>query len=513
MKKMIDGKVALAALVHPMEEAVMLDCQRNSLMDLAATVYGDLHVNALSMPDMMLNSYVVTDKTAPRLNRVYGSVLKRLGANQRYPLFVDFDYEMKAETFGSEDGGYIIRLTSACVSEMSDDELAALLGMEVGHILLRHAQNRAMLTMMDKLAGMLPVIGQLAAQKLLGFFGKWMLAAAYSADRAALAASGSVEAVTSVLLRQMGADPRTADRSRILAQEAAPLPDKLGIFFIWMAQNMPSYGGVQRIREITAWAKSAEFREICPHMYYMNRLKEGGWEGDGQEAQLCRLHQCAENGDVQAAQLLGEGYLRGQIGLPLSFPVGSHYLTRAARGGDARAMFMLGAGLLKGAGSKKDEARAYQLFRASASRKEPAAVKALEAAGLQREKAAPAVAGVCAEAAAVMQGALKFRLPDAERLRNWFFIPADEDIYAAETNVYAPDTGVVIAASGVYGQCADDALPYYLPWSSLRRGELRGVIWDDDQYYLTCGERMLCRMERGNPNSAAALLVKLHREL
>ena len=506
-----------ALLTHPMEANVILDGQKNSVNDYIGAVYGSLHVKAASIPDLLLSSSAVSETASPRLDRIYSQVLERLEAPERYPLFVSCGHELKAESFACEPGGYAIRVSGASVEEFSDDELAALLGMEVGHILLHHTRHREMLSMPDQLAGMLPLIGQLASQRMMTFFGKWMIASAFSADRAALIASRSHEAVVSVLLRQMGADPAATDLQQVLRQGIVPMPDKPGLYFIRLAQSMPSYGNIQRIREVTAFVHSPAFREAYPDIVPM-RMPDQPASNDApgklrtvMTQQLKELNRRARAGDALARAAIGEGYLTGQLGLPRDAAKAVHWLTAAARGGNAHAMYLLGTCMLNGSGCRQDEKRACQLFRAAASRGDPQAAAAVSRCCPVHENASPAVRSACQSAAREMDGGdVVFNPTNADQLRSRFFMPADETIHAAAISRASGSTGVIIAETGIYGQISAATLPFCLPWSEFLSSGLR-IAARGGRDWLVSGSRILCAAELNNPRSMGSLLLRLSR--
>lgn len=119
-------------------------------------------------------------------------------------LFVIQDPVMNAYTFGYDEP-YTIVLTSALVEKLSKDEIRAVIGHEMGHILFGHVR-------IISIAGTQFGLGRL-------FFYKWSRSCEYSADAAALIASrGDHIPLTSSLLKLTWGLSDSVDVEEFLAQ-------------------------------------------------------------------------------------------------------------------------------------------------------------------------------------------------------------------------------------------------------------------------------------------------------
>lgn len=135
---------------------------------------------------VLSNTIQVTPRQLPRLHKLLWSAQRSLPPLQ-VNLFVQQNPEMNAYTFGYHEP-YTIVLTSGLVEKLTDDELQAVIGHELGHI---HFGHTRLVQMMG---------GVWNGLKL--FFNKWSRTTEYSADRVALLTSGCKSAaMVSALLK------------------------------------------------------------------------------------------------------------------------------------------------------------------------------------------------------------------------------------------------------------------------------------------------------------------------
>lgn len=509
--------VHIETITHPLEKEAMLSIQKNSFYDHLARQIGSLKVQAGAKAEMMLTGYPVTKKTSPRLYQVYRTVLKRLNCDQEYDLYIDFGYDLVAQTFGSGKTGHLIRVNSQCLSCLNDEELAALLGHEIGHILADHIQNRELLESMDILIKHLPMAGGIAKDTLWGFFSRWMIASEFTADRAALIASQSLEAVASLLLKQMGVAPSEDTIREICARKIRPMPEKLGMFYVMMAQKMPSFGMTARIQEICTWAVSQQFCKLYTYSAFMSRLLLGDPAKNNQDEKLLLLHRRAANGNVSAQERLGQLYLFGKDGLEMEPAIGIALLEEAAFYGGANAMYIYAHCLMKSIhGLKHNEKVEQQLLRAAASRNDnlskqivvpvypsfislPAVVKAFVT---NRENRIQCTVNVESPGSAVDSDT-------AQIAQDAFWMSSEDAVYCTEMERIGERWyGTAITAQGIFGRMKDEAYPFFVPWKQYRDGEVCKRYKENGEY-IFCNDRRLCRAEGNLIGTVAEILVKI----
>lgn len=359
---------------HPLECEAELSIQRNGFYQDISRMWGSVKMQVKAQADMALIGYPVTEYTLPRVYRIYNQVRRTLRCEEKYGLFVDYGYDLTASTSGSEKDGHIIRLNSACVEELTDDELAALLGHEIGHIMLGHIEDREILDSIDAISHLLPAANEIVKNKLLSYYGKWMLATELSADRVGMIAANGIEPVMSLLKKQAGAGGLSNTYQEMMDQDIMPMPDKMGMFYILMSESIPYLGLIMRMRELKNWAFSDELKQKAPYLHYLSRAQLQDTPKDNADKELMLLHLRANNGNVHAAKQLAQIYYQySQNALPASPTALVSLLESAAYKGDGACMYMLSQCMRLGmAGLDKHDERTQQhLIRAAASRPLP----------------------------------------------------------------------------------------------------------------------------------------------
>lgn len=506
-------------LLHVQEKKAALEIQESGMYQYAAQFCGDLSANMDLLPRMLLTGYPVTPSSSPRIYHCYKDALKRLDCKEEYPLFMDFGYELEAHAVGSDENGYILMLNSACADILTDGELTALLGGELGHILLGHTRNYVLMDHMDIITKRIPMAGELIRNGLLGIFARWTAASGYSSDRAALFACESLKTLTSLRKKQMGMQDFPTEK--ILMQETSPMPGNLGLYYILSAGRVQIPGAVERIRELYRWVRTEEFRGKFPCLYYKLCLEREEEDISPEDKPLVRFHENAVNGGADELARLGEAYLFGGEGLPQIPISGRIFLSGAAVRGKERAMYLLGACMDTGVpDGKKRHADALRLYRAAASRGDSKAAAQLESA--VSVKIPAAAADVCMQSARENQAAGETfwnscsRAPDKKRLReamDWFWVPLNEALIAAE---FSEDicgcTGLILADGGIYGSLSPGREPFFISWEDYREQPLTQREEGKKEYFC-CGEMPFYLCGKIAKGTMGALLVRIKAAL
>ncbi|MBR5565273.1 MAG: M48 family metallopeptidase [Roseburia sp.] len=512
----------ILTITHPQEKESIQKIQESSFYVDLAKVIGSIRLRLNSKAEMNLEGYPVTKRTYPRLYHIYQKVLKRLHCDQEYELFVDFGYNLTAKTYGSAKDGHMIVINSACLEELNDEELAALLGYEIGHILSDHIQTRELLSSMDLVTKQISFGGDIVQKTIWGFFAKWLVGAEYTADRAALLASQSMEAVVSLLLKQMGSSLDKMTISQILNQRTEAVPEKLGMFFILMVQDMPSFGMIARIQELAQWIKSEEFRQRFPYMHYTARNFIKDIPQNDEDEQMLQMHKKAENGNAAIQKELGEYYLFDRGILPCEPETGMALIIEAALNGDGKAMFILSTAMNREiAGLKSDKVREEQLIRAAASRVDSLRKHAEALGELPKLKM---LSDNLNEFAQKRRGKIHCYINtkhpgqalegDAAQIaRDAFWMCADDAVYAAELEKTEDGWfGTAVSKNGIYGRMQEDKYPFMISWKIYALGEVYQKYAKEDEY-LFCDTHRLCRKQSEMVGSIMEILISIKLEI
>lgn len=464
---------------HPLECEAELGIQRNSLYQEMSRMWGSAKMQIKAQADMALIGYPVTEYTLPRVSRIYQQVRQTLGCEENYGLFVDYGYDLTATTSGSEKDGHIIRLNSACVEELSDGELAALLGHEIGHIMLGHIQNREILDSIDGISKLLPVANEMVKNKLLSYYGKWMLATELSADRVSMIAANGIEPVMSLLKKQAGAGSLSHTYQEMMDQEMLPIPQKMGMYYILMSESIPCIGLILRMRELKDWAFSDALLQKAPYLHYLSRAQLEDTPKDETDEERMLLHRRASNGNAYAAKQLAQMYYQyRQNALPPSPGALVSLLEAAAYKGDGACMYMLSQcmGLGMAGLDKRDEPTRQQLIRAAASRPLPSHMQLPTFAPYSKVENLSRIIQMIHNGSKT--GLRCIVNPDrigepmdseiSEDIQDAFWIPRNEPVCAAEAQWLDEGVfGTAITQRAIYGRMPGAQWPVCVPWKDF----------------------------------------------
>ena len=509
--------VHIVTITHPLEESAILSIQNNSVYDHLAKIVGSISVQVNAKANMMLTGYPVTEKTSPRLHKIYQTVLERLHCNQKYDLYVHFGYDLIAQTYGSEKTGHLIKVNSACLTKLTDSELAALLGHEIGHILANHIQNKELLDSLELVIKQWPLANSLVKDTIWGFFARWMVASEFTADRTALIASQSLEAVSTLMLKQMGVPVNSEIIRRIYHQEIQTVPDKLGMYYVMMVQNIPSFGMVSRIQEICQWAISAEFRERYSYTHYLARLLLEDSAKDSLDEKLLLHHKRAANGNIIAQEKLGQMYLFGKGGLDMNPAIGIALLEEAAFNGNGSAMYLFSHCMAKEInGLKHNLAVERHLQRAAASR----GIELKDTAEIYYVPSLTDLTPIVKTFTENRRNMLRCIVNESnlgaplnseitQIPQDAFWMCVDEEVYCMDIKQIEEQWyGTAISAKGIYGRMLDEQYPFFVTWKQFKDGQVV-MRKSYGKNFIFCNEQRLFQVNSVVFGSIAEILVAI----
>jgi Zn-dependent protease with chaperone function len=207
---------------------------------------------------LMRSARPVTPQGMPGLAEVTRQGVARLQPGE-IQVYVAPSRELNAYTFGL-DTPKIVVVYSALLQVMDRDELAFILGHELGHVALGHTWLNSMV------GGIAGIPSSFSAGMLLTLsFLWWNRACEFSADRAGLLACGKPEKAISALVK-LGAGPQ-ADTPAELAQAFHQIDAEDDTFMGSLNELLGTHPMlIRRIQQIRSYANSTEYRQLLARM-------------------------------------------------------------------------------------------------------------------------------------------------------------------------------------------------------------------------------------------------------
>jgi len=186
-------------------------------------------------------------------------------------LYVLQDPEVNAMAIG-KDKPFIV-LTTGMVNLMDEDELRAVVGHELGHVLSGHAVYRTMLYYLLALASRLALnpIAWVGLRAVIWALEEWYRKSELSCDRAGLLACQDVPAARRVLMKMAGGPylaDLSADAFHEQAREYDAVPDvRESLIKLLQLQGTTHPFAVVRFAELDRWASEGEYNDILAGRY------------------------------------------------------------------------------------------------------------------------------------------------------------------------------------------------------------------------------------------------------
>lgn len=267
--KRVLSEISSRAWEHPADRAALQALRRIPVFDdVLRSLFGFFGEKPIRLA-FQANAVRVSENQFSRVHTLYRDVCTTMDPVREYPVYVSQTPMVNAGAYGMDEP--FIILNSGTIRLLSDEELAFVLGHELGHIMSDHVLYRTMTVLLIQLASMgFPIVG-LAARAVLVALLEWYRKSELSSDRAGLLSIQEPEVAMGAMLKMAGGgtdEESNLDEFIVQAEEyrtGGDVADQVYKVLNLMATTHPFY--VLRVSEIRSWIESGDYDRILRGEY------------------------------------------------------------------------------------------------------------------------------------------------------------------------------------------------------------------------------------------------------
>jgi len=216
--------------------------------------------------EYLASSIRVDHRQYPRVYQAWTDVARTLDVAELPELYVRQSPLFNAEAIGLDTPFVVVN--TACLQQLDDDELRALLGHELGHVLSGHAVYRTMLDLLTRWAlGFTWIPGSaIAVRVITAAMYEWWRKAELSGDRAGLLAGQDPGASLRLLMKMAGGGDLSQIDTTAFLEQAAEYDGGGDVRDSLLKLRMLTFSThpvpVSRAAHLRRWIDSGDYRRI-----------------------------------------------------------------------------------------------------------------------------------------------------------------------------------------------------------------------------------------------------------
>lgn len=256
---------------HPADRAALQAVRKVPGFDLALRkIFGMFGERALRLA-FQANAVRVTEEQYGWIHDRHLRVCRTLDVEEAPELYVSQEPLVNAGALGVDEP--FVVLNSAMVEVLSPDQIEAVLGHEVGHVLSGHALYRTMLVLLLRLSLFRYPVAGVAVRPILYALLEWYRKSELSSDRAGLLAVQDPEASLGVLMHLAGGVRGHADdldlEAFVRQADAYRQEDDLldAVYKVLNVLGSTHPFAVVRVAELRSWIEAGEYERILEGDY------------------------------------------------------------------------------------------------------------------------------------------------------------------------------------------------------------------------------------------------------
>ena len=258
-------QISSKAYEHPADRAATSALHSIPLMDQVIKRLTDLAHERRLRQILVGNAVRVGDNQIPTLWAAYRLSGHVLDLETLPDFYVTQTPEVNAMTIGAKNP--VVLINSGLAGSYSDEEIQAVLGHELGHVLSEHYYYTTVLVLLRNfLSTSIPGrLARLPIQALYMALLEWARAAELSSDRASALVMADPMATCRLLMRMAGGALEGMNLDAFIAQ-ATDYAEEDDLFArwgrAWVEIGLTHPFAVRRVRELVLWVRAGDFDRI-----------------------------------------------------------------------------------------------------------------------------------------------------------------------------------------------------------------------------------------------------------
>jgi Zn-dependent protease with chaperone function len=313
--KRVLSEISSRSWEHPADRAALNALRKIPVFDdVLRSMFGFFGEKPIRLA-FQANAVKVSEKQFPKIHALYREVCHTLDPEREYPVYVAQDPVVNAGAYGMNQPFIIVN--SGSIRLLDDEEIAFVLGHELGHIMSDHVLYRTMTVLLIQLASMgFPIVG-LAARAVLVALLEWYRKSELSSDRAGLLSVQDPQVAMAAMMKMAGggyADETNLDEFIVQAEEyrmGGDLADQVYKVLNLMATTHPFW--VLRVHEIRSWIEDGAYDRIVRGEYARRGDPDPAYQEDLKSAAKAYAEGAKGMMDqmTDAARRMGEAFRDG----------------------------------------------------------------------------------------------------------------------------------------------------------------------------------------------------------
>ena len=264
-------RISSNAFEHPLDRAALEALRKVPVLDTVLKKFMELGVERMFRIMLMGNAIHVTTKQCHKIHRVFKEACDILDMHEP-DLFLMNNFQVNAWTFGVERPFIVVN--SALVDLLTEEELMAVLGHELGHVKAGHVLYRSLAYFLLQLLQSFIGIARPVMELVLIALSDWARKSELTADRAELLVVQNVETCITLHMKLAGGSKTVFDQTDIkeFLRQGGSYEDfdysTLNKFYKLMYEMRLSHPlPIYRAKEIKQWSETGQYKEILAGRY------------------------------------------------------------------------------------------------------------------------------------------------------------------------------------------------------------------------------------------------------